>query len=692
MKVTMIVCLMLIVSLAAVGIVVSYLNYSSSLDTLTKTMQVAADTASGYLYEAVVSYKTLITEISLLTRLTSKDYTPEQRGEILRQKQDLYHFDDAGYVTTDGMAYPQNASVADRDSFKRALQGEIYISEPYYSDIYNKMVMVISSPIMKDGVVDGVVFLVFDASFLSNITNEIKMGDSGSAYILDSKGITIAHKNTEFVLNQLNTIEVSKSDPSYASVGNMQSRMIQGVRGFERYEFGGVKKFIAYSPIKGSNGWTIGVTADEEEFMKSTTDGIVITIVLVIIAIIIGVIVSIIFANSLLKPIQQLKDAAHSMSEGILTVNISYESDDELGNLADSLRKSIVVVETYIKDISRAMREMANGNFDIAPSQPFIGDFSDIEQSITTFIIKISNALTQMRLVSDKVSDGSEQVSGGAQSLAQGATQQASALDELTSSINDMSSQVQETAENARRANGLASEASAAIANSNSQMQKLMIAMSDINNKSHEISNIIKTIEDIAFQTNILALNAAVEAARAGAAGKGFAVVADEVRNLAGKSAEAAKNTTKLIGDSVNSINEGVKLADVTAKDLQGAVQSVETTTSVITNITEASSQEAVAISQISIGIEQISTVVQANSATSQESAAASEQLSNQAYELRDLISYFVPKDLTKMPPEIVSRVLGESSPASSSVKTSTRRKPKQSDTFSLTSSDFYKY
>ena len=228
-------------------------------------------------------------------------------------------------------------------------------------------------------------------------------------------------------------------------------------------------------------------------------------------------------------------------------------------------------------------------------------------------------------MAADQVSAGSDEVSNGAQVLAQGSTEQASAIEELSASIDTVAGQVKQNADHAVDANSQMAVVGDEMEKSNSEMKKMLDAMSDINESSTKIAKIIKAIEDIAFQTNILALNAAVEAARAGAAGKGFAVVADEVRNLAGKSAEAATNTNVLITSSVEAVQNGMKIADATAQTLVEAVNGSKEVMGLIEQISAASKEQALSIEQITQGVEQISGVVQTNSATAEESAAASE-------------------------------------------------------------------
>ena len=341
------------------------------------------------------------------------------------------------------------------------------------------------------------------------------------------------------------------------------------------------------------------------------------------------------------RPVQELENAAEKMAKGELKVDIQYQSKDELGNLAASMRDMVKKIAYYMDSISGMMAQLAQGNCDVKHAEDFEGDFRPVQLSIRQLVDNLNETLSQINQSAEQVSSGAEQVSGGAQELSQGATEQASSIEQLAASINEISSQVQNNASNAREANEKALQTGDELTQSNQRMEQMVHAMDEITASSNEIGKIIKTIEDIAFQTNILALNAAVEAARAGEAGKGFAVVADEVRNLASKSSEASKNTSALIENSLQSVENGAKIADETAKSLLTAVENAKQVTEMIDRITRASNQQATAVEQVTQGIDQISSVVQTNSATAEESAAASEELSGQAQMMRQLVGQF---------------------------------------------------
>ncbi|WP_373266456.1 methyl-accepting chemotaxis protein [Hungatella hathewayi] len=376
-------------------------------------------------------------------------------------------------------------------------------------------------------------------------------------------------------------------------------------------------------------------------------------------ALLITFILAIKLSVSLKKPIAEIEKAAIGMANGCLDVEVSYESKDELGVLAENIRKMITNLKTIITDLDDLMSKMADGNFAIKTTaeSSYIGNFENLLLSIRRMNRKLTNALNQINSSADQVNTGSDQVSSASQTLSEGTAEQASAIEELAATINDISNHVSTTAQNAAEANAQTAKAGDEVNDCSMQMQELISAMGDISQRSGEIGKIIKTIEDIAFQTNILALNAAVEAARAGEAGKGFAVVADEVRNLASKSAEASKNTAALIEGTVTAVEKGTKLVNGTAESLERVVESAQQVGVIVDKIAEAANQQTASVSQVTQGVNQIANVVQTNSATAEESAAASEELSGQAELLRELVAQFRLKPNDPAPAPVPSKV-----------------------------------
>ena len=396
---------------------------------------------------------------------------------------------------------------------------------------------------------------------------------------------------------------------------------------------------IVYN-TKGSDTAT-----EESRFLYRTATILMAAVIIAVI--LVGVFFSIVVVRLIKTPISEIESAAIRVAEGDLDVEISYTSKDELGVLADQVRRLIHKLQVIIDDENKFLAKMAAGDFtvDSVCEEEYTGGFQPLLVSFRGIGEKLNETMLQINQSSAQVASGSEQVSSGAQALSQGTAEQASSVEELAATINEISSKVKQNADNAQQANAKAGSISTEMNVSNEKMQLMIQAMEDISHCSNEISKIIKTIEDIAFQTNILALNAAVEAARAGTAGKGFAVVADEVRSLASKSAESSKNTSVLIENSLKAVENGTRIAGETAQSLYQAVNGVNEMTAIIGQISEASSAQAHSISQVTLGIDQISSVVQTNSATAQESAAASEELSSQSQMMKNLVNKFKLKD-----------------------------------------------
>lgn len=402
--------------------------------------------------------------------------------------------------------------------------------------------------------------------------------------------------------------------------------------------------FAAYAPVEDTDGWSIVVTAPQLNYLASTRDAMVINIAVIVIAILISVVIALILAFRISKPMKACADRMKLLVEGDLDTPMpKITSRDETGMLAGSTAALVEGLRTVINDIGYLLNEMANQNLDVHTrhEEVYVGSFQNILFSMRNMKEELSSALRQVNYSAQEVSNASNQLSASAQMLGQGTTEQASSVQELAARVSVISEQVKNTAQGALDVRGQIHQTGEEVLLCNQKMQNMVEAMKKIQESSDEIEKILKTIDDIAFQTNILALNAAVEAARAGTAGEGFAVVADEVRSLAGKSAEAAKNTSTLIGNSTDAVHIGMEIAQNTAEVLLGVVNSTQAVAKAVDAIAEVSNEQSEAVGQISEGIHQISAVVQNNSATAEESAAASEQLSAEAASLKEMVDQF---------------------------------------------------
>ena len=350
--------------------------------------------------------------------------------------------------------------------------------------------------------------------------------------------------------------------------------------------------------------------------------------------------------SNALKPLKKISEVGKEVAGGNFDVEIHYPHKDEIGELSGSISEVIGRSKKIVFDLRDRLDAMAGGNFtENLESEEYVGDYAPLLESLKHIQEDMNKTLQEVHASSVQVLSSAEQVNTGAQSLSQGATEQASSIEELSANMQDISHSIQASTKTAGEAYKLQGEAGVAVLQSNEKMEEMRKAMDDITAKSNEISKIIKTIDDIAFQTNILSLNAAIEAARAGAAGKGFAVVADEVGNLAQKSAKAAQNTGLLIEETIEAVEKGAKITEETAESLNSVSKSTEEVNTLIEKISSASSKDLEGITSLNQGLQQISSVVQANSATAEQSAAASEELTGQANKMNELVERFQLKE-----------------------------------------------
>ncbi len=646
-KINLCLILTVLIGQIATGIASIIPNYNSTMSTVEHMMSETAVLAAERVEQELSAYKNVAMDAGCIPQLSDPDVSVEEKQSIINERAAMHNFQRGNIIGADGLSIFDGKDYSDREYVKQAMQGNIYVSEPLISKITGELSIMVAAPLYADGIqgssIVGVVYFVPHETFLNDIVSSIQIGENSRAYMINKSGDTIADVTLDTITVQ-NIEAEAGNDPSLAELAKIHASMRQGENGFGEYTSGEHKMFAAYAPVKDTDDWSIAVTAPQLNYLASTRDAMVISIVTIVISILLSAVAALALSINIGKPMKACAKRMELLVKGDLDTPMpKITSKDETGMLARSTTSLVEGLSTVINDIGYLLTEMANQNLDVHTQHEdvYVGSFRNILLSMRHMKMELSTAMCQVNHSAEQVSAASNQLSASAQTLSQGTAEQASSVQELAARINEISEQAKSTAGGALEARDQTHRTGEEVSLCNQKMQSLVEAMDKIQTSSNEIEKILKTIDDIAFQTNILALNAAVEAARAGSAGKGFAVVAEEVRNLASKSAEAAQNTSSLIEHSTDAVHIGTEIASSTADILSGVVNSIQSVVDSIDNIATVSNEQSDAVWQVSEGINQISIVVQSNSATAEEGASASEQLSAEAAGLKQLVNEF---------------------------------------------------
>lgn len=520
--------------------------------------------------------------------------------------------------------------------YQDGLKSDAFILGDVYFDEDSQAYVVGASGVLKSksGVVRGVAAADVYLDSISKIVSGVQIEDTGGIFLVDTRTDTI----------------IGHKDP--AITGQLLSEMNEGMYAYANEQIRGQKTglslydntYIQIEHVPDSDWIAVAYVSRGEvlQELQQLTASMLLVAVLAVLVLILLVVIQV--RRVIGRPVKELSLVATRIAEGELDQAIQYQSKDELGVLADDFNQVTLRLRdyvTYIDEVSETLREIAKGNLTFTLKNEYTGEFEKIKTALDEISYALNNTMGRLRSASRDVAAGAEQVSNGATTLSQGSTEQAAEVETLAGHITAVSDSVHKIAKGAEEARSISQEVKSGLLKSNDKMQNMTVVIQRISEKSAEIHKIVKTIEDIAFQTNILALNAAVEAARAGAAGKGFAVVADEVRALAAKSSEAAQETTVLLRQTVDSMDEGVQAAQDTADSMLDVVAHADKMSKLIDGIADYTKEQDANATEITRGVEQIAIVVQTNVATAEGSAAASEQLSGQASMLRELVAKF---------------------------------------------------
>ncbi len=637
-RVIMICCIVL-------GVITSVLSYFSSISAVSETINNTSDVAANYVSSAMQEFVAIAYETGSIARLADPEKTVEEKKAILDQRIKDHDFDGGYLIDSNGVDVITGQNLSDRVYFKESMKGNTHISTPAYSEVTGKVSYVVSAPLWEGGIPGttpvGVIAYVPNGEFLNDIMRSIKVGEGGTAFMLDKNGITIADLDSALVGVE-DSVALGDTNPKLKKYSAICQKMVTGANGTGTYSYNGKTKVVAYSPVPDTDGWSIGVAAVRNEFLRMFYISLVVTVLFVAAFTVYGVKVGVKLGHTVAAPLSRAVDRLKLLAQGDIHSEVPEPTEnDETKILLDCLSETMQDLNTIITDISSDLAELADGNFMINVDQTYKGDFAQISDSFRDIVGSLSAALGEIDSNAESVRKGATDLAGASQLLAEGATDQASAIEELTATMTDISEKIHNNAENAAKAKKVVNGMNDQVSESNAQMKQSTEAMERIREASDKIAEIISSIEEIASQTNLLALNASIEAARAGEAGKGFAVVATQVGTLSEQSSEAAKNTKQLIQNAIQAVEDGTRLANSTAESLLLVVENAKTVGEVIDEIAVASEEQADATAQITEGVNQIAQVVESNSATSEESAAASQELSSQADLLKELVDRF---------------------------------------------------
>lgn len=545
---------------------------------------------------------------------------------------------DKSIIFGSGYEPPADYDPTSRGWYKAAIaSSEPIITAPYTDVQTNRQVITCAVRIQENGETIGVLGADIFIDYLSEVVSAIKADENGYAVLMTADGGIMCHRNEEFlpvVDSSGNDVLVNFADTSEDFVQPADGEFVN----FTDYDGQNVR--FHEQPVP-STGWKLGYLLNVNEFNQSTVDLI---ITMVIMACIFNGLISVCIALLLKKMFAPMKDIAENSSRvagGELDVTFDYSYDDEIGSVCRAIENNNRVVKMYIVDIEKRLESISHGDFSVKSDISYIGDYALIKESLDKISGSLNAVFGGIEKASEAVFSGAGGVSSEANQLSESVSKQTELINDIVFGMKELSGKIDNNVTRTDTARNTANQTAGAVEEGSAHMKQLLEAMNDISESSEQIKNIIGTIEDIAFQTNILALNASVEAARAGSAGKGFAVVAEEVKNLAGKSAEASKKTGELIERSAAAISNGMKIAEDTSVSLSEVVARTNDIDKIIIEINEESHAQRSCVDDVNGKISQVSEYVTASSANAEESAAASEELNGQAAELKKMLDGF---------------------------------------------------
>lgn len=549
-------------------------------------------------------------------------------------------YTDGKCIFSDGWDIPADYIATQRDWYiDAATAGGVVITDPYTDADTGRLVITCASKIVgEDGNIIGVIASDIFIDRISEIVNSLRIDENGYAFLTTFDGNILVHENEDFIPYSDadgNDVMTKINDAIY---GYDSEKLLKNVVTLRDYD--GKKIKCSETGVDITN-WVLGYALDYNEYYADIAG---VCIVLIVVTIVFTILIAGYIAYLVkfaFKPMSGIAQNARRVSEGDLDVTFDYTGSDEIGEVCRTIEENNRVMKGYITDISRRLDGLSRGDFDMTSEVAYVGGYASIKKSLDDISASLKNVFTGIEGASAAVFGGAGGVANGANQLAEDASRQTELIGDIVNGVNAVAEKIKNNVEKTDDARNVAIKTAETVRNSSEQMKQMLEAMDEISKATEEIQIIIGTIEDIAFQTNILALNASVEAARAGEAGRGFAVVADEVRNLAGKSAEASLETSKLIERSTAAVGNGMRYADSASEALESVVQQTGEIDGIIVDINERSHEQETYIGDVSGKIHLVADYVSSAAANAEESAAASEELNGQATALKDMLANF---------------------------------------------------
>jgi methyl-accepting chemotaxis protein len=631
---------LLVVLSAGVTAVVGLSNsYNTSVESSRAELKIQLDAYKTNINRALASYRKQLEVAATNTNLYDDDILLNSRIQMLASTATRTDFLDFSISDTKGLTY-SNTDIHDRLYFTEAMKGNTYISSPLVRKTNNSIVIMGATrlPSGSGAIYGGISYDAF-SQLITNNTFEDSFG-----VLLDGEGVLIAYPDSAEVAKVMSLQDHGKENPgTFASLASVESKFVSGTEGTVSITRDGKSYTLAYAPLGNAENWYVGLALSDAEMMTEFESLLLTFGIILLILAAIGVAAGLGLANMLGGPAKIVAERLQLLVQGDLHTPFKphHSLTREYTTLFDATGNMIAMLQTYISDIDTVLTAMSNKDLTAACAVEYKGDFENIHQSLSSIKLNLRDIVGTIREAAGNIMTGSTQIADGTQNLAEISTEQSGSLAELANGVASVTESVKHTT-------GVTAEAFALVESSVSganavkeKMQVMLRSMDEIAKESEKINKIIKTIDDIAFQTNILALNAAVEAARAGEAGKGFSVVATEVRNLASKSAEAASNTAQLIVNSIKAVNDGEKIAYDTAHSLEEIVAHITRVNSLTSVIAQTTRSQSSDLESISGSTDAIGNSVQVSAATAEECAAATKEFEHLAIRLEGMMKEF---------------------------------------------------